>query len=129
MTVSAVDPEKFLAAPRVLACMVALPLLTLVADFGGIMAGWITTTLIDPVPLTLFLHNGFHKVTFSDVLPPTLKTTVFGLLIGLVSSFQGMRTTGGTEGVGRATTSAVVLSSLFIILSDVVLVRLIIEIF
>jgi len=60
---------------------------------------------------------------FSDFIPPTLKTTVFGLIIGLVSCFQGMRTRGGTEGVGRSATSSVVLSSLFVVLADVVLVR------
>jgi phospholipid/cholesterol/gamma-HCH transport system permease protein len=68
-------------------------------------------------------------VTFSDFLPPTLKTAVFGLIIGLVSCFQGMRTRGGTEGVGRSATSSVVLSSLFIILADVILVKLIVVLF
>jgi phospholipid/cholesterol/gamma-HCH transport system permease protein len=68
-------------------------------------------------------------VTFSDFLPPTFKTVVFGLIIGLVSSFLGMQARGGTEGVGRAATNAVVLSSLFIILADVVLVRLILVFF
>ena len=68
-------------------------------------------------------------ITFNDFLPPTFKTAVFGLIIGVVSCFQGMRTRGGTEGVGRAATSSVVLSSLFIILADVVLVRLIVMFF
>ena len=66
---------------------------------------------------------------FNDFLPPTFKTAVFGLIIGLDSCFQGMRTKGGTEGVGRSATSAVVLSSLFIILADVVLVRFILVFF
>ena len=129
MEASAVDPHKYLAATRVLACVIALPLLTVVCDFCGILAGWISSTLVDPVALQLFLRNGFHGVTFSDVFPSTLKTAVFGLIIGMVSCFQGMRTGGGTEGVGRAATSAVVLSSLLIILADVLLVRLIIQIF
>jgi phospholipid/cholesterol/gamma-HCH transport system permease protein len=129
MEASAVDPHKYLAATRVLASIVALPLLTVIADFAGILAGWIATTLADPVSLQLFLGNGFKSVTFSDILPPTLKTAVFGLIIGMVSTFQGMRTKGGTEGVGRAATSSVVLSSLLIIMADVVLVRLIIEFF
>ena len=65
-------------------------------------------------------------IAFSVFLPPTLQDrVVYGLIIGIVSCFQGMRTQGGTEGVGKSTTSAVVLSSLFIILADVVLVRLI----
>jgi phospholipid/cholesterol/gamma-HCH transport system permease protein len=79
--------------------------------------------------LQLFVNAGMNGVTFSDFLPPTLKTAVFGLIIGTISCFQGMRTRGGTEGVGRAATSSVVLSSLFIILADVILVRLILVFF
>jgi phospholipid/cholesterol/gamma-HCH transport system permease protein len=126
---SAVNPFKFLVATRVLACLVALPLLTLAADFCGILAGWIAMYLAEPMSLQLFLNNGLKGVRFRDFIPPTLKTAVFGLIIGIISSFQGMNARGGTEGVGRSTTSAVVLSSLFIILADVVLVRLIIVLF
>jgi phospholipid/cholesterol/gamma-HCH transport system permease protein len=129
MEASAVDPHKYLAATRILACVVALPLLTVAADFCGVLMGWVATTLAEPTSLRLFLSNGFHGATFDDLLPPILKTTVFGLIIGVVSCFQGMRTRGGTEGVGRSATSSVVLSSLFIIVADVLLVRLIIEFF
>jgi len=122
---SAVDPYKYLVATRVLACIAMLPLLTLAADFCGILMGWISNTLTDPISLQLFLSTGTKGVEFSDFLPPTLKTAMYGLIIGIVSCFQGMRTQGGTEGVGKSTTSAVVLSSLFLILADVVLVRLI----
>jgi len=125
MEASAVDPHKYLAATRILACMVMLPLLTLAADFCGILFGWITNTLTEPISLQLFMERGTKNVTFNDFLPPTFKTAVFGLIIGTVSCFQGMRAKGGTEGVERAATSSVVLSSLFIILADVVLVRLI----
>ena len=129
MEVSAVDPYKFLAATRVIACIAMLPLLTLVADFFGVMMGWVATTLTQPVSLRYFLETGLKGVTFNDFLPPTLKTAVFGLIIGLVGCFQGMRTKGGTEGVGRSATSAVVLCSLFVILADVLLVRLILVFF
>jgi phospholipid/cholesterol/gamma-HCH transport system permease protein len=129
MEASAVDPHKFLAGTRILACILALPLLTLAADFCGIALGWIVTTLSDPMSLRFFLNTGLSGATFDDFLPSTLKTTVFGFIIGAVSSFQGMRTHGGTEGVGRSATSAVLLSSLFIILADVILVRLIIVFF
>ena len=125
MEASAVDPYKFLVATRVLACVVMLPLLTLAADFCGIIFGWVTNTLTEPISFRLFIENGFKNVMFSDFLPPTFKTAVFGMIIGLVGCFQGMRAHGGTEGVERAATSSVVLSSLFIILADVVLVRLI----
>jgi phospholipid/cholesterol/gamma-HCH transport system permease protein len=101
----------------------------LAADVGGIFMGWIGTTLTEPTSLNLFLNNGLNSILFSDFLPPTFKTALFGLIIGAVSTFQGMNTRGGTEGVGRSATSSVVLSSLFIILADVLLVKLIIAIY
>jgi phospholipid/cholesterol/gamma-HCH transport system permease protein len=126
---SAVNPYKFLVATRVLACVAMLPLLTLVADFCGILTGWIAHTLAEPISLRLFLNHGFKSATFHDFLPPTIKTAFFGWIIGVISCFQGMRTRGGTEGVGRSATSSVVLSSLFIVLADVVLVRIILVFF
>ncbi len=129
MEASAVNPYKYLAATRILACIVVLPLLTLAADAAGFLMGWVANTLTEPISLQLFVNSGMNGVTFSDFLPPTLKTAVFGLIIGTVSCFQGMRTKGGTEGVGRSATSSVVLSSLFIILADVLLVRLILVFF
>jgi phospholipid/cholesterol/gamma-HCH transport system permease protein len=125
MEASAVNPDKYLVATRVVACVLMLPLLTLAADFSGLLMGWLSNTLADPISFRLFFENGFKNLRFSDFIPPTLKTAVFGLIIGAIACFQGMRTKGGTEGVGRAATSAVVLSSLFVILADVLLVRLI----
>ena len=91
--------------------------------------GWVANTLAEPISLRLFMTNGLKGVTYDDLLPPTLKTAIFGLIIGVVACFQGMRAQGGTAGVGRAATSSVVLASLFIILADVLLVRLIIVFF
>jgi phospholipid/cholesterol/gamma-HCH transport system permease protein len=129
MEASAVDPYRYLVATRVLACVLMLPLLTLAASFCGVIMGWLTNCLTDSVSLRYFLESGFQNVGFGDFVPSVVKTTVFGFIIGLVACFQGMRTTGGTEGVGRSATSSVVLSSLFVILADVVLVRLIIMFF
>ena len=129
MEASAVNPYKLLAFTRVLACVVVLPLLTLVTDFCGVFAGWVAVALTDPISFHRFLDKGFSGVNFSDFLAPTFRTCVFGLIIGLVACFQGMRTRGGTEGVGRSATSSVVLSSLLVILADVVLVKLILIFF
>lgn len=129
MEVSAVDPYKLLAATRVAACILMLPLLTLAADFCGVLMGWIASTVAHPISLRLFLSDGIKNTTFNDFIPPTLKTAVYGWIIGTIGCFQGMNTKGGTEGVGRAATSAVVLSSLFVILADVLLVRLILVFF
>jgi phospholipid/cholesterol/gamma-HCH transport system permease protein len=129
MEASAVDPFRYLVATRVLACILMLPLLTLCADGCAILAGWIAATMAQPTPLRHFLDSGLKGARFSDFIPPMLKTLVFGFIIGIVSSFQGMRTTGGTEGVGRSATSSVVISSLLVILADVVLVRLILTLY
>ena len=126
---SAVNPYRLLAATRILACILMLPLLTLAADFCGLIMGWVTQALVEPVSLHQFISTGFNGADFNDFLPPTFKTAVFGLIIGLIACFQGMRTQGGAAGVGRAATSSVVLSSLFVILADVVLVKIIILFF
>jgi phospholipid/cholesterol/gamma-HCH transport system permease protein len=126
---SAVNPYKLLVFTRVLACIVVLPLLTLVTDFCGVFAGWIAVALSDPISFQHFLVKGTSGVSLSDFLAPTFRTCAFGLIIGMVSCFQGMRTKGGTEGVGRSATSSVVLSSLFVILADVILVKLILIFF
>jgi phospholipid/cholesterol/gamma-HCH transport system permease protein len=126
---SAVNPYRLLAATRILACILMLPLLTLAADFSGLIMGWVAQALVEPLSLHQFINSGFKGASFHDLLPPTFKTMVFGLIIGLIACFQGMRTKGGAAGVGRAATSSVVLSSLFVILADVVLVKLIIIFF
>src|SRR5580704_15787103 len=126
---SAVNPYRLLAATRILACILMLPLLTLASDACGLLMGWVAQALVEPLSLHQFISSGFKGADFSDFLPPTFKTAVFGLIIGLIACFQGMRTSGGAAGVGRAATSSVVLSSLFVILADVVLVKIIIVFF
>jgi phospholipid/cholesterol/gamma-HCH transport system permease protein len=120
---SGVNPYKLLAFTRIVACILMLPLLTLAADFCGIITGWIANTLAKPIAFHKFIHVGLAGAGFSDFLAPTFRTMIFGLIIGVIASFQGMRSQGGTEGVGRSATSAVVLSSLFVMLADVILVK------
>jgi phospholipid/cholesterol/gamma-HCH transport system permease protein len=98
-----------------------LPLLTIAANSCGIFMGWLANTFAEPISLHLFLERGFRQVAFSDYIPPVAKAAVFGWIIGLVACFQGMRTKGGTEGVGKSATSSVVIASLFVILADVVI--------
>ena len=129
MDASGVDPFRFLVATRVLACILMLPLLTLAADFFGVLMGWVANNLQESISIRYFLQSGFKHVDFGDFLPSTLKTAVYGLIIGAIACFEGMRTKGGTEGVGRSTTRSVVLASLFVILADVLLVRLILAFF
>jgi phospholipid/cholesterol/gamma-HCH transport system permease protein len=125
----AVDSFKFLAVTRILACIIAMPLLTAIIDFCGIFGGYLAETTISGMSAQLYFHRAFSIVEFSDFLPATLKTMVFGFIIGTVSSYLGFTTTQGTEGVGRTSTSSVVLSSICIILINVVLVKLIFFVF
>ena len=85
--------------------------------------------MVEPLSFHQFIQSGFKGGTFNAFLPPTFKTAVYGLIIGTIACFQGMRTRGGAEGVGRAATNSVVLSSLFVILADVVLVKFILVVF
>jgi phospholipid/cholesterol/gamma-HCH transport system permease protein len=127
--VSAINPYRLLAATRILACILVLPLLTVIADVCALLTGWFAQAMVEPLSFHQFIDSGFHGATFNAFLPPTFKTAVYGMIIGLIACFQGMRTTGGAEGVGRAATNSVVLASLFLILADVVLVKFILVVF
>jgi len=78
---SAVDPYKLLVVTRVLACILMIPLLTILPGFCGIFMGWVPDTLAEPISLALFMRQAFERVTYSDLLPATLKTAMFGLII------------------------------------------------
>jgi phospholipid/cholesterol/gamma-HCH transport system permease protein len=121
----AVDSFKFLAVTRILACIIAMPLLTTIMDFCGIAGGYLAETSISGMSWRLYFHRAFSLVGYDDFIPSTLKTAVFGLIIGTVGCYLGFGTTRGTEGVGRASTRSVVLASMLIIVSNVVLVKMI----
>jgi phospholipid/cholesterol/gamma-HCH transport system permease protein len=121
----AVDSFKYLAVTRIVACMIAMPLLTTLMDFAGILGGFAAETAVSGMSFRLYFQRAFLLIDFSDFVPATLKTVVFGFIIATVAAYLGFTTEGGTEGVGRASTRSVVLGSIFIILADVVLVKLI----
>lgn len=118
-----IDSFKFLVVPRVVACVIALPLLTLFMDFSGLLAGFVAEHAASHISFHLYITRAFASVDWPNFIPPTLKTAVFGFLIGTVSAYFGYTTNEGAQGVGKAATNSVVLSSLLIILSDVVLVK------
>ena len=120
-----IDSMKFLVVPRILACLLSMPILTLFADFAGLAGGYTAEFLSSHISVRLYLSEAFQSVQLPNFLPPTLKTAVFGLIIGTVSCYFGYTINEGSSGVRRASTLSVVLSSLLIILSDVVLVKLI----
>jgi phospholipid/cholesterol/gamma-HCH transport system permease protein len=124
-----IDSFNLLVIPRIIACVVALPLLTMFMDFAALLGGFCSEFILSHITLQLYVTRAFMNLEWSNFIPPTLKTTVFGFIIGTVSSFYGYTTNEGAEGVGRAATNSVVVSSLLIILADVILVKCIFLIF
>jgi phospholipid/cholesterol/gamma-HCH transport system permease protein len=122
---SAVDAFKYLAVTRVIALMVVMPLLTIMMDFSGILGGYVAEAAVSGMSWSLYFERAFSYITYSDIIPATLKTVVFGYLIAVVSSYLGFTTSRGTEGVGEASTRSVVMASMLLILSDVILVKVI----
>ncbi|HET9269596.1 MAG TPA: ABC transporter permease [Vicinamibacterales bacterium] len=122
---SAVDAFKYLAVTRIVALMIAMPLLTIMMDFSGIVGGYAAEASVSGMSWQQYFERSFAYIQYADIVPATLKTVVFGFLIAAVSSWLGFTTTRGTEGVGEASTRSVVLSSMLVILSDVILVKLI----
>ena len=122
---TAVDAFKYLAVTRIIALMIAMPLLTIMMDFAGILGGYVAEAAVSGMPLRLYFERAFSYIAYSDIIPATLKTIVFGYLIAVVSSYLGFNTNRGTEGVGEASTRSVVMASMLIILSDVILVKII----
>jgi phospholipid/cholesterol/gamma-HCH transport system permease protein len=126
---SAVDAFRYLVVTRVAACIVAVPILTTIMNFAGMLGGFLAETATTGMPLPLYFDRAFSIIGMTDYVPATLKTAVFGFIIATMSAYLGFTTESGTEGVGRASTRAVVFSSILIIVANVVLVRLIFFIF
>ena len=124
-----IDSFKFLVVPRVIACTLALPLLTLFLDFSGLLGGFLSEYAASHTSFQSYISRSFASFDWSNFIPPTLKTAVFGFTIGTVSSFLGYTTSEGADGVGRAATKSVVFSSLLIILLDVLLIKFIFFLF
>jgi phospholipid/cholesterol/gamma-HCH transport system permease protein len=120
-----VDSFKLLVVPRVVACFIALPLLTTFMDFCGVTSGFISEHFLSNISLQLYVSRAFHGLEWANFIPPTLKTAVFGFIIATVSCFFGYTTNEGAEGVRRAATNSVVMSSLLVIVADVLLVKII----
>jgi phospholipid/cholesterol/gamma-HCH transport system permease protein len=126
LEVMGLSPLRQLVAPRVLACIVALPLLTVFIDYLAILSGYLAEVLGGgSLSWAQYRSSCLRVLSLSDVIPATLKTVVFGYLIAVVGCYCGMNAQGGTEGVGRAATRSVVLSLFLVLVSNVLLVRLI----
>jgi phospholipid/cholesterol/gamma-HCH transport system permease protein len=128
MRVLGADPLQRLVAPRVLAAMIALPLLCVFADAVGFVGGMIVASAEYDVSPYLFTRGVLDFITVGDFVSGLFKSLVFGLCIASIACDAGMHATGGTEGVGRATTRAVVASALTCLATDFVLTKLLMSI-
>jgi phospholipid/cholesterol/gamma-HCH transport system permease protein len=117
------DPVRKLVAPRILALLVTLPLLTLIADVMGICGGWAVSTFLFDLPSTTFINSVRDGITSDDIVGGIIKPIVFAFLMGTIACHKGLKTEGGTVGVGRSTTTAVVSASIIVIIADFFLAK------
>ena len=121
MYTMAVEPIKHLILPRILASILMVPVLTVVSDFVGIAGGYFVGVKLLGINSGIFMNKMYEIVEMSDIMNGLYKSVVFGLILSLVGCYKGFYTSGGAAGVGRATTSAVVLSSVLILIFDYIL--------
>lgn len=124
MEVSSTNPMRFLVVTRVLAATIMIPLLILYADAFGILGSWLGANIKGEVTFSLFFSQAFASIAFIDFLPAVIKSFFFGAVIGLVGTYKGYNAGRGTESVGIAANSAVVLASLLVIIVDVIAVQI-----
>lgn len=118
------DPIKKLVTPRVLATGITLPMLTVIADFVGLIGGYVIARFLLNLTARHYWTSAYQALEWNDLAQGLLKPLVFALIISLVGCFYGMRTTGGTQGVGRATTQAVVVASVWIFVFNFFIARI-----
>ena len=124
-----VDPMRKLVTPRIYSCISMLFFLTIVADFLGILGGAAVTVFMNHQDGMQYLSQAYEFLHFSDIVQGLVKPIFYGFIVASVGCFHGMRTTGGTQGVGRATIQAVVNSSVLIISIDFLLTQIMLSIF
>lgn len=118
------DPIRKLVTPRIIAAVLMVPLLTIMMDFIGLVGGFMIASTTLHLGAVQFWRNAVNSLQFSDLMEGLVKPLVFGFIIASVGCYQGLKVTGGTEGVGRATTSAVVVSSVLILITNFFLAKI-----
>ncbi len=123
------DPIKKLITPRLIVTVVMLFFLTIISDAVGTVGGGLVSTTMLGMDASQYFHMAYQSLMYPDILEGLVKPVFFGFIIATVGCYFGMSTRGGTQGVGRSTTQAVVVSSVLIIASDFVISRLMIGLF
>jgi phospholipid/cholesterol/gamma-HCH transport system permease protein len=118
------DPVQKLVTPRLIATGVMLPLLTIIADFVGMFGGFIIAKFFLNLPPRQYWTSVWRALEWNDVTQGLLKPLIFAIVISLVGCFYGLRTTGGTQGVGRSTTQAVVVATVLVFVLDLLITKI-----
>jgi phospholipid/cholesterol/gamma-HCH transport system permease protein len=124
LTVMALSPIKYLVTPRIVAGFLMLPVLTVVSDFIGVVGGYVVGVKLLGINEGAFIDKMIKYVELNDIYNGLVKSAVFGIILSSVACYKGFYARGGAEGVGKATTEAVVVSSVTILISDYVLTSL-----
>ncbi|MGE5393426.1 MAG: MlaE family ABC transporter permease [Candidatus Saccharibacteria bacterium] len=124
MEVSATNPIRYLVVTRVTAATLMIPILGLFADAFGMFGSWIGVNIKGKINMIIYFYDAFGPVTFMDFFPAVIKTFFFGAVIGVIGCYKGYTAGRGTESVGIAANSAVVISSLLVIIVDMIAVQI-----
>jgi len=120
----ATNPVKYLVVPRFLALSIMLPVLTLYANAVGILGSYVICVFRLGISSTMYLRVTFEALLYKDIFTGLLKTVFFGMIIAIISCYEGLNVKGGAEGVGKATTRSVVFSFIMIIVADCIFTAL-----
>ncbi|WP_319482166.1 ABC transporter permease [uncultured Draconibacterium sp.] len=123
MEVSGTKPLNFVVATRVMATTLLVPLLVIFADAIALIGSFVAVRMYEDISIVLFISRAFDSLSFTDIVPATIKTFFFGFFIGLIGTYKGYTTGRGTESVGRSANSAVVTASLVIFIIDLLAVQ------
>jgi len=123
MEVSGSNPYKYLVVTRVLASAIMLPILVLCADLTGLIGSFLAANIEGDISFQLFIGRALGSVEFSDFIPATIKSIVFGFFIGMIGCYKGFNANRGTESVGKASNEAVIAASLMVFVIDVIAVQ------
>jgi phospholipid/cholesterol/gamma-HCH transport system permease protein len=118
------DPLQKLVTPRLIATAVMLPLLVIIADFVGMFGGWVISHFNLGIPSKQYWTSVWQALDWSDIGQGLLKPLVFAVVISLIGCYYGLRTTGGTQGVGRSTTQAVVAATVLVFILDLLITKI-----
>ncbi|HVO33802.1 MAG TPA: ABC transporter permease [Elusimicrobiota bacterium] len=121
------NPVRYLAVPRFIACLVSIPVLTMMADFIGVLGGWVIAVYRLQVPSTAYM-NEIRQLGWKETSHGIIKSAFFAAIIVIISCYKGFTCEGGAEGVGKATTSAVVISMVLILVLDYFLSALLVSV-